>query len=96
MVTGARPACAERLLAVIGHVAPAMALQAACRLFFTLLGVDTFLADNKAVSKHCIRVLGAGHDSENMPTCLFSSPAVQRFDPAGLQEGIRGELVELF
>ena len=92
MVASTCPTCAERLPAVIGHVA----LQASCRLFFTLLGIDMFLADNKAISKHCIRVFRAGHDSKNVPTCLFSSPVVWRFDPPGSQEGIWGELVELF
>ena len=93
MGAGACPTCAERLLAVIGHVDPVMALQAACRLFFKFLCIDMFLADNKAVSKHCIHVFGVAHNSANVPACLFSSPVVQQFDPTGLQKGIQGDLL---
>ena len=83
MAAHACAAYAEGLLAVVQHVPPAIALQTSGRFFLALLGINSFLADNKTVSEYHIGIGRLHHNNEYMTACLFRGPTVSWLNPAG-------------
>ena len=79
-------ACAthtERLLAVVQHVPPAVAFQTSGRLFLALLGVDSFLADDKSIGEYHISIGRLCHNNEYVAACLIRGPTVCWLNPSG-------------
>ena len=89
MVACACATHAERLLAVIRHVPPAMALQTSGRLFLALLGVNSFLADDKSVSEYHISISRLCHNNEYVAACLIWGPTVCWLTAVCIIQGMR-------